>query len=137
MRLDGASKQFHNDIKKLTDDLELLWNPVIEHWEVYQVRKPLKGFVLPSHLAGAASARPVKLFTIEGPNGEFRQPGQQDLERVIRSINGRDFMQKHGSDAWVDHVEAKEKEREEQVAVKREEMLHYYSKDLKKAVKDL
>lgn len=108
--------EFQKYIDQYASDIRLLWNPTVERFMVFQTVKPVIELVGGASIAELRKNKLRPLFTIQGPDGEYRDPDEDDLARVVQIINTTIEMNVKGADHLVDLMEKADIEREESVA---------------------
>lgn len=110
--------------KKVAPDTEVLWNAVIERWQVYQ-RVPGKILTL----NGQSSSLSL-LWTIQQANGDYREPGEVDVKKMVTTAHHSKQLWDGNVDWIADSAEKYEIEREETLSSEAEAMVHTLATDM-------
>lgn len=112
-------------VSLLANDIQIRFNPVIERWQVYQVKtSPLL------QLNGDHKVEGIIMWTIEEDNGDLRAPMQSDYDRVVRTLENYKLLLKIGADAYADRLDKRDIAREKRVNPDAEDKLRQGAKEI-------
>jgi hypothetical protein len=126
--------EFQERINAYASDIVILWDTTIERYQIYQTVEAIPGFTV--HGMSAMQARKQKLrpmFTIQEANGDFRDPDESDLQRIIDSINNTINMRVKGYQHFADVMEKEDIAREEAVAPGVQDAMRWGAEEIHKA----
>lgn len=123
--------KFQQEINRYAKDIVLLWNPNIERYQVFQALRPINGFEVVGDAPRADRLRP--LFTIQEVNGDYRDPDQSDLDRIIESVDRTLNLQAKGFEFVADHLERDDIRREEEVSAGLKDHVEWGANEIYKA----
>lgn len=104
----ASARAVEAGINSVIPDIKLFWHPGFKRWVVAQVQHNPGGLILPENGKLFSTSRPNKLFKIETPTGEYREPSDMDTARAIQiGRDGREAIAK-GGDWLVDKIEQHE-----------------------------
>lgn len=108
---------FQEQLNRYTKDIVIVWNNSMERFQVCQALEPLiKIDTIDASMAEMRKAKLRPMFTVQYENGDYREPDESDLQRVIDSINSTITLQTKGYDHVADMMEQADIEREESIA---------------------
>jgi len=116
---------FNRRVSLLANDIELRWNPIIERWQLYQIKtSPLV------QLDGNPKVQGLIMWTVEKDNGDYREPQQQDYDRVVRTIANFKLLQQLGPEKYADRLDKRDMAREKHVNKDAEDKLKWGAHEL-------
>lgn len=118
--------EFRRHLKRISKDLDLIFDPVSHLWGVYQVRST-------RILTAPGTVRPWLLFNITDTDGRsHRGPDQRDLQRAASFVySSRPYWdQKDGGDKIIDKLESNEKARRQKRTERTNDTIKQAAKDL-------
>lgn len=132
----AVMSKFQSDLTKVANDLRIVWNPVIERYQIVQLRQDNISLIyVPDQFKRTNPQKPWILFTIQTEDGSYRGPLHADLLRCIGAVENYSRLQSVGAEKFADELDAKTEKRELRQKVARRKMWQDVDREIQYVIK--